>query len=251
MKRKSIFDYYAFGFNYGILKRDGVSGVKKAVALSLIEEFLETAGGLELTVTLEVAGPLQDLIPEIKALPGDDVPADMAQRVSDQLDRIDPTLDAELSLRFAFVMTKKRYPLDSLTFEPGALLAENVFQRLSDPAKRDVALACVQIALSQPTGAVFHLMRALEQQVRVLYRAFKKTNRLKVEMWGPMTSELRAKKAPRPSTKLLDHLDTIRVNFRNPTQHPDAFYTLDEAQDLLSQTLAALNMIDAALPKRN
>lgn len=68
-------------------------------------------------------------------------------------------------------------------------------------------------------------------------------------MWGPMTAQLRDKRAPKPSTKLLAHLDGMRIHFRNPTQHPDAFYTMDEAQDLLNQTISAINMIAAELPK--
>jgi hypothetical protein len=47
----------------------------------------------------------------------------------------------------------------------------------------------------------------------------------------------------------MSHLDGIRVHFRNPTQHPEAFYTLDEAQDLLNQTITAVNMIHRELPK--
>jgi hypothetical protein len=128
------------------------------------------------------------------------------------------------------------------------LLGDGVFATLSDNAKRDYKLACLQVALNQPTAAAFHLMRMLEEQVKVLYFAFKKTNRLEKPMWGPMTIELRTKRAPKPSAKLLDHLDGMRVHFRNPTQHPQAFYTIDEAQDLLNQTIAATNMIHAELP---
>jgi len=58
-----------------------------------------------------------------------------------------------------------------------------------------------------------------------------------------MTEELRRKNKPRPTIKLLDHLDSMRRNFRNPTQHPELFYTMDEAQDLLSHTIGAMNMI--------
>jgi hypothetical protein len=93
-------------------------------------------------------------------------------------------------------------------------------------------------------------MRTLEEQVKVLYFAFKKTKRLAKPMWGPMTAELRAKKAPKPSEKLLAHLDGMRIHFRNPTQHPDLFYTLDEAEDLLNQTIVAMGMICAELPKK-
>jgi hypothetical protein len=120
---------------------------------------------------------------------------------------------------------------------------------LSDNAKQDYHFACAQIALSQPTAAAFHLMRALEDEVKNMYFCFKKTNRLEKPMWGPMISQLRAKRAPRPSEKLLNHLDWMRIHFRNPTQHPDLFYTMDEAQDLLNHTIIASNMIAAEVRK--
>jgi hypothetical protein len=129
------------------------------------------------------------------------------------------------------------------------LLGGGVYQRLNDVAKKDFQLACMQVALAQPTAAAFHLMRALEKQVAILYFAYKKTKRLKILLWGPMTDQLRSKQAPKPTVKLLDHLDSMRRHFSNPTQHPDTFYSMDLAQDLLNQTIAALNMIDAELPK--
>ena len=158
-------------------------------------------------------------------------------------------MDAELQLRTAYVLTIKRYSLESLLNTPAELLGDGVYARLSDTSKRDFSLACIQIALSQPTAAAFHLMRALEEQVKMLYFSYKKINRLDKPMWGPMTNELRNKKAPKPTEKLLNHLDGMRVHFRNPTQHPELFYSLDEAQDLLNQTITAINMIVAELPK--
>ena len=59
-------------------------------------------------------------------------------------------------------------------------------------------------------------------------------------MWGDIVSDLRKQKRP-PSKPLMDNLDNIRVNFRNPTQHPDARYDLDEAQDLLAVCIEVVN----------
>jgi hypothetical protein len=81
----------------------------------------------------------------------------------------------------------------------------------------------------------------------MLYYCFVKTNRLTKPMWGPMTDKLRRKNKPKPTNDLLDHLDTIRKNFRNPTQHPEKFYTIDEAQDLLFASIVAINRVCAAI----
>jgi hypothetical protein len=62
-------------------------------------------------------------------------------------------------------------------------------------------------------------------------------------MWAGMVEGLRKRKTRRPSNELLDLLDGIRRNYRNPTHHPEKTYDIDEAQDLFAQCLAALNLI--------
>ena len=215
----------------------------------ILDEFFKYLEDLDLQVTSLVAAPLRELTESIRLGEAVKVPSELGLKIKVQADKLDASLDAELQLKKAYVLTKKRYALDSLLDTASDLLGEGVFGTLTDNAKRDYQLACKQVALSQPTAAAFHLMRMLEEQVKVLYFAFKKTNRLEKPMWGPMTIQLRAKRAPKPSDKLLDHLDGMRVHFRNPTQHPHAFYTIDEAQDLLNQTISAAGMIAAELPK--
>jgi hypothetical protein len=234
LRQKGIYNYFVFGFNYGVIKRTGLQGEPRDVALDYLNEFFEFLAELELQVTERVASDLEDILKTIR---------------DGEAERIDASLDAELQLKKAYVLTKKRYPLESLLTEPSALLANGVHDRLSDNAKRDYRLACLQVALNQPTAAAFHLMRMLEEQVKSLYFSFKKTKRLEKPMWGPMTQQLRSKRAPKPSNKWLDHLDSMRIRFRNPTQHPQAFYSIDEAQDLLNQTIVAVNMIHAEVPK--
>ena len=52
-------------------------------------------------------------------------------------------------------------------------------------------------------------------------------------MWGPMVDSLRKRKT-RVSKPLLDNLDNIRYSFRNPTQHPEKTYDIEEVQDLFN-----------------
>jgi hypothetical protein len=58
-----------------------------------------------------------------------------------------------------------------------------------------------------------------------------------------MLKQLREKKRVKPPDALLDTLDRIRVNFRNPTSHPEKIYDLDEVQDLFGLCVDALNRI--------
>jgi len=251
MKRTSIYEYYAFGFNYGLIKQSGLFEHEKLDAIDTLEGFFEKLESLDLQVSLKVATELKKILKKLKESEDEYISEELSEVIKEEIKKIDPALDAELQLREAYVLEEKRYSLNKLIKTPNKLLSSGVYDNLSDTAKRDFVSACVQIALSQPTASAFHLMRTLEEQVKMLYFGFKKTKRLEKPMWGPMTSELKKKRSPKPSDKLLDHLDSMRVHFRNPTQHPELFYTLDEAQDLLNQTITAVNMIHAELPNKS
>ncbi len=249
MEKRTIYHYYAFGYNYHIIKNSGYEGWAKEDALESVRRFISSLTELDLQVTRKIAEDIQPIIRQFETIEGKIITDDLAKKLTEKVEKLDSALDAELQLKAAYILSKKRYPLDSLINAPQDLLAKGVFATLTEISKRDYQLACTQIALSQPTAAAFHLMRMLEEQVRVLYFAFKKTNRMENPMWGPILKQLREKRAPKPSEKLINHLNGMRVHFRNPTQHPDTFYTLDEAQDLLNQTITAVNMIAAELPK--
>lgn len=251
MQKSRIHRYFVFGYNYHLLRRNGLDGVILEDGKRALLEFLEYLDELDLQVTKGIAANLIKIVEELKNSDESHITATQTKKIKETLEKLDPTLDSELSLRYAYILTKKRYPLESLLSTPSELLSKNSVNTLAITTKKDFSAACKSIAFSQPTSAAFHLMRALEAQVKVLYFAFKKTKRLEKPMWGPMTTQLRDKRAPKPSAKLLAHLDSMRVHFRNPTQHPDAFYTMDEAQDLLNQTIAAINMIAAELPKKD
>ena len=58
------------------------------------------------------------------------------------------------------------------------------------------------------------------------------------------------KRRDAPLKPLMDNLDNIRVNFRNPTQHPEARYDMDGAQDLLSISIDVVNRMIKDLDDR-
>ncbi len=45
---------------------------------------------------------------------------------------------------------------------------------------------------------------------------------------------------------LYDHLNNIRRNFRNPTQHPDKIYDIEEVQDLFN---LCIDVVDRMVPE--
>ena len=242
MEKTEIFKYYAFGHDFGLLK-DSFINYQVPFALRIFNSFFNSLKDLDLPVTIKIAEKLSEIHEELKLSKEATVSESISKRITDEVRKIEPALDAELHLSEVYVLTKKRYPLQTLLQNTQELLGTDVFSKLSDTAKKDFNFACKLIALDQPTAAAFHLMRALEQQVKMLYFEFKKTKRLEKLMWGPVIAQLRQKRAPKPTEKLLSHLDGMRVHFRNPTQHPDIFYSLDEAQDLLNETITALNIL--------
>ncbi|PII18989.1 hypothetical protein CR919_14975 [Stenotrophomonas sp. LMG 10879] len=246
MLRTYVYQYYAFGYNFYYLQNTDYRDGDRLALIETLKEFLEKAAELELSVTLKAAEDLKPLLEELRKVEGE-ISADLEKRIKKEINGLDRTLDAELKLREAFLLTKKNFAINDLLESPQRLLSTGTWESLSATSRRDFKLAARQIALSQSTAAAFHLMRALEAQVKSLYFFFKKTKRLDKPMWGPMIKELRDKRKPKPSDKLLDLLDGMRRNFRNPTQHPEIFYTLEEAQDLFSQTIGALNSISREL----
>jgi len=251
MEKKEVYSYYAFGYNYSLIRTGVIYDWDKKEAIDNIKDVLDGIDKLDIPVTQAIAKELKKIFNEISKIDEDKISKEYISKIDFEINKIDPALDAELRLKEIFILTEKRYSINNLMNKPENLLGKNVFNSLTDTSKRDFKSACTQIALSQPTASAFHLMRTLEEQVKLLYFSFKKTKRLEKPMWGPMINQLRTKRAPKPTEKLLNLLDGIRIHFRNPTQHPQLFYSLDEAQDLLNQTISAINIIKQELPSES
>ena len=101
----------------------------------------------------------------------------------------------------------------------------------------DLTEATKCIAFERPTAAAFHILRATENVLREFYKTNIRTSRVKDLMWGSMIKDMQeghpTKKKNIPNADvLLNQLDYIRKQFRNPTQHPDKVYDIEEAQEL-------------------
>jgi hypothetical protein len=86
--------------------------------------------------------------------------------------------------------------------------------------------------------------------LRSYYRVFVRKGKIDKTTWGVLVDRLRAKRRkPKPNETLLNQLDHIRKNFRNPTDHPDMIYDIDGVQDLFSIVVDALNRMAKDLPE--
>jgi hypothetical protein len=243
MKETSIYDYYSFGYNYYIL-RVNWDKKTKTEALSDLETYLANVSKLELQVTSHVVSGLRGSVESLKKLKAEDaIPGSISEYIQQTIEGADKTLDAELQIKKVLSITPKRFDIEKLLRSPEELLASGCWECISETAKRDFASATRCIAMNLATAAAFHQMRCVEECVKLLYLHFVKNGRMEKPMWGPMVEKLRIKNKPRPKSELLDQLDIIRANFRNPTQHPQKFYSIDEAQDLLNSSIVAIGGI--------
>ncbi|MFG0605565.1 hypothetical protein ACF8CX_07490 [Vibrio mimicus] len=247
MKEAEIYSYYAFGFNYRYLR----AGLEGKTNKEVYDDITSEIKGLELQVTLQVISELEDIVEMLATLPGDDViDSSTAKKIKSILDKSDATLDAELQLRKVLYITPKRFNQTMLLHEPHKLLAKNAWDAISQNARVDFASATSCIAMNQSTASAFHLMRSVEEMVKQLYFSYVKQKRMANPMWGPIIQKLTTKNNPKPDSVLIESLDMIRKNYRNPTQHPDKYYSIDEAQDLLHHSIVVMNMITADIQAR-
>lgn len=252
MRETNIYMYYAFGYNYHLLYKEPgnrlVHGDGDSL-VSMIDGFFDKLDELDLQVTRKAAYELREVRKRLDDIEEEAVTEELASEVSEACGKLDVTLDSELKLRKAYTVTPRRFSTENLLDEPLNLLGTESKARLPDIAIFDFSAACKAVAFGLATASVFHLMRCVESMLREYYCSIVKRNRVKNLLWNPMVEHLRKRQDSPPKT-VLDHLDNIRANVRNPTQHPDARYELEEAQDLLSVSVDALNRMSRDLSNR-
>lgn len=245
MKTHNIHQYIHLGAYHWYLVKIPTD-LKASDALSAILELKKCIEGASLQITTRAGWELWTIAKELKQLPADEiVKENVILKIRQKAEDLENTLTAEAEGKVVYVVTEKRIDTEKLLNRPFALLANNVWFSLPVISARDFNVGCRAIAFELPTAGAFSLLRCVEGALKHLYFCNIKRNRLpeKEQMWGPMIKQLRDKKSDKPPIELLDTLDRIRVNFRNPTDHPKKEYDLDEAQDLFGLCVDALNRI--------
>lgn len=253
MKEQDINSYIWFGTVLRFLQDADTSyGVHGDGRTSKnLKAFIKGLNDLELTITANAAylEGLPELLSQFEDLPEDaKLTSDQARVLRQKVSAVRKTLTAEAFEKKIFITAPKRWDVDRLLTDPGALFGEGVFASLDQDSALDFGEAGKCIAFERPTAAAFHLMRGTESVLRRYYAFVIRRNRLRKDrqMWGPMLDQMRNKSKP-PPKRLLDNLDAIRANFRNPTQHPDETYTLDQVQDLFGLVIPVVNEMVALM----
>lgn len=166
--------------------------------------------------------------------------ADQAASLRAIMNEVRPTLFAEAEGNVAYIVADKRLDVNKLLDDVGSLFGSGVFSSMNAIARLDFEEAGKCLAFERATAAAFHLMRGTESVLRDFYFSVVKQKRLKKPMWGGILDQLEARRTPPPAA-LLATLRSIKDNFRNPTQHPDKVYDLDEVQDLFGLSVDVVN----------
>jgi len=165
----------------------------------------------------------------------------LCDKITSEMLSYEKIVFAESLTKRIFLLPQRRYNSDYLLSSPQNLFKKGLFAKLTELAIYDINSACRCILFGEGTAAAFHILRATEDVLKQYYYRHKKEKRLAKPMWGPMTEELRNKKTNKPPDVILDSLDLVRKSYRNPTQHPDATYDIESAQDLFGVCIDLIN----------
>lgn len=253
MIKQSIISYYTFGTQMRYLQdaKAGCAIKSPDEILDNIERFLSNFGKLKLVVTNRAAWKLRDCKKALEKSENEFLTAEQASELKSIMNYLRPTLVAEIQGIYAFTTTPKRLDSEKLIKDVASLFAPHTYDSFPDIAKYDFVEAGKCIAFELPTSAAFHILRATEANVRHYYKSMIKQKRIASEMWGPIVQDLRKRNKTKKYTTLNNHLDNIRLSFRNPTQHPEATYDIHEAQDLFSVCIDANNRMFKILKKKS
>ncbi len=172
-----------------------------------------------------------------------------ANDLEDIMKKLENIIYAESCTKFYYVTSERRYNHNYLIESPDKLFSNEVFNSLPIICKYDFSESFRCLAYEVPTASAFHILRGTEGYLKELYFAYIKRNREKKPMWNNMVNQLKNKSRNSPPASLLDALDNIRKSYRNPTNHPEAIYSISEAEDLIGLCIDVVNKIYKAIPK--
>lgn len=210
--------------------------------LNNIESFLQNLNEIGLNVTLRASDELEELKEKLRVKAKDArLASDEAAELRRIATEIRKTFEAETKGFFVYVVTDKRIDVNKLLKNIGQLFKPAAFDSLPEFARYDFKEAGLCIAYERPTAAAFHILRATEDVLRIYYKRFIRPVKLGLT-WGQIIHELKNKKSgKKPDAVLINNLENICNSFRNPTQHPDKIYDIQEAQDLFLLCIDVIN----------
>jgi len=158
------------------------------------------------------------------------------------MEKLTFVVNAESTTKYAFFISEKRIDVNKLLFKIESLFAENVFDFLLSDIQYDFKESGKCIAFGRSTASAFHILRGLEGLIRYVLKNLSPDTDTSQMNWSPLITHLKSLSIPELRI-VLDNLDRIRANYRNPTNHPEKIYDIEEAQDLFNICVGVVNDI--------
>lgn len=245
MKSEKLWKFIHFGGCLSFLKsvKNGYFVHGSGYILNNIDRLLENIDELDLKVTKQILGSLKRFKEEIENTPED---YKISMQDSDKLfkimDKLKIVIQAETSTHQTFFITDKRIDVNKLIYNIGSLMAPNIYNSLTNIIKYDFKESGKCIAFECATAAAFHVLRGIEGLLRILLKSLNPKVNINNINWGEIISELKNLNISELKI-ILDNLDNIRYNYRNPTNHPEKIYNIEEAQDLFNLCVGVVNQV--------
>ncbi|WP_281188995.1 hypothetical protein [Vibrio harveyi] len=235
MQNRSSYDFIHIGLILRLLQDGDYSYSFAITHLNLLLELIDEVGfevSFAYTESESFASIYELVHRKSKSSPEESMDKVEIEQIAEVLQVIEKIVFSESSTKKIYTIPSRRYNSKYLLDSPEKLFKDGDFDVLSTLARVDLASAARCIVFGEATAAAFHVLRATEDTLKQYYFVHRKQKRLAKPMWANMVEQLRTKKTNKPPKALLDSLNMVRENYRNPTQHPEALYTIDTAQDL-------------------
>lgn len=207
-----------------------------------IKSMLDAFDKHSLPVSARAAHKLKEKMEEFEEKGDDDV---LTHEYVEELNRImrelRPTIVAEASGIFGYITTEKIYSNEKLLYDVSSLMPKDTFSSMPEIARIDFEEAGKCIAFDRATAGAFHILRGTEGVLRQFYCSIVKRDRVDPLLWGGMTKHLEKRKGKYKDA--ISQIDLIRRNYRNPTQHPEKTYDIDECQTLFGVCVHAIELM--------
>jgi len=253
MKPISIAKYFTLGGILSYLRsaKEGYHVHNPNNILDNINRFIDKIENSQLKVTKNAISELKKFEGTLKETEENyKISKSEAKALFKIMDRILFVIIAESKSTFTFIISEKRIDSNKLLFEIATLFAKDVFNVLSHDIQYDFKESGKCIAFECPTASAFHVLRGLEGLLRVLLNKLDPQIDTSKMCWGDVIKEL-IKINIKELSVLIDNLDRIRANYRNPTNHPELIYNIEEAQDLFNICVGVVNDIIVYMKKNN
>lgn len=168
-------------------------------------------------------------------------------QIKDAAKRFETVLAEELNILDTYAVAQKgAYSTSELIANAEVVFPDNVRAKLPDRTIQDIREAGKCLAFETPTASGFHIVRAIESVILAYYEKVtgkKPPNRMR--NWGLYIKALRHTGKSDP--KIVDFLEHIKDNYRNPVSHPEAVLSIEEVLVLMGVATSAITQIALVL----